>query len=99
MYHRLQKLRAGSLVKSAGNQEQLDIIEGYLALLSALSCVDKSNSWILYPDLDSPYHTNKKIDQSSKNNETKQRQVLDIVAIRKEYIEELKRMQNILDNV
>ncbi|EMR08246.1 hypothetical protein PNEG_03413 [Pneumocystis murina B123] len=100
MYHRLQKLRNGSLVKSAGNQEQLDIIEGYLALLSALSCVDISNSWILYPDFDSTYHTNKKIKQSSsKNDATKQRQVLDIVTIRKEYIQELKRMQNMLNNV
>ncbi|KTW27570.1 uncharacterized protein T551_03069 [Pneumocystis jirovecii RU7] len=100
MYHRLQKLRSSSLIKGAGNQEQIDIVEGYLALLSALSCVDASNSWILYPDIKSTYHSDKKIKYShSEKDEIKQRQILDITAIRKEYTQELKRMQFMLDSI
>ncbi|CCJ30382.1 unnamed protein product [Pneumocystis jirovecii] len=98
MYHRLQKLRSSSLIKGAGNQEQIDIVEGYLALLSALSCVDASNSWILYPDIKSTYHSDKKI-KYSHSDEIKQRQILDITAIRKEYTQELKRMQFMLDSI
>ncbi|KAG5519470.1 hypothetical protein PMAC_002097 [Pneumocystis sp. 'macacae'] len=100
MYHRLQRLRSSSLIKGAGNQEQIDIIEGYLALLSALSCVDTSNSWILYPDIKPAYHSDKKIKYSySKKDEIKQRQILNIEAVRKEYTQELKRMQFMLDSI
>ncbi|KAG4305315.1 hypothetical protein PORY_001485 [Pneumocystis oryctolagi] len=91
MYHRLQKLKSSSLIKSAGNQEQIDIIEGYLALLSALSCVDISNSWILYPDIKLTSHSNKKVKHSC-SDEVKQREILDIATIRKEYIQELKHL-------
>ncbi|KAG5438493.1 hypothetical protein PCANB_002597 [Pneumocystis canis] len=93
MYDRLQKLRSSSLLKNAGNQEQIDIVEGYLALLSALSCVDTSNSWILYPDIGPICHSNKRIKYSC-SNEIKKRQILDITAVRKEYMMELKQNQS-----
>ena len=46
MYHRLQLLRNASSSQMDVNAETTEIVEAYLAIINALSCVAKNNAWI-----------------------------------------------------